>query len=180
MALRTEDLLERVTTLSKDVDDTFLDLGRTLRQLQNREPQLFSDVVAKAGLGVRKAYYLVDVSRAFDPLKVSPAKLKAVGWTKLATIAKRVTQENVEELLGLAEQYNVKELERMARGDHPLGNSRCVMMYFSPIEYEELEEALIRHGARTSRGGRGLADKEKALMTIVRKAMGKKVQEQVS
>ena len=134
--------------------------------------------MAKAGLGVRKAYYLIDVSRAFDPLKVDRARLKAVGWTKLATIAKKVTQETVEELVALAEQSNVKELERMARGDRSLGNSRCVMMYFSPKEYKELEEALVLHGARSSRGGRGLADKEKALLKIVRNAMGKEGQAQ--
>ena len=36
MRLKTEDLLERMTNLSKDVDDTFLDLGRALRKLQDR------------------------------------------------------------------------------------------------------------------------------------------------
>ena len=173
MASRTEDLFDKAMTLSKNVDDTFLELGRTLRQLQDREPQLFQEIVAKSDLGRRKAYYLADVSRVFDPLQVSRARLKKVGWTKLAMIAKRVTQDNIDDLLDLAEQNNVKELERITRGKRPLGNSHCVLMYFSPKQYEELEEALVHHGARKAERGRGLVEKEEALLKMIRKAMGK-------
>ena len=173
MALRTEDLFDKAMTLSKNVDETFLELGRTLRQLQDREPQRFQEIVAKSDLGRRKAYYLVDVSRVFDPLQVSRARLKKVGWTKLAMIAKQVTQDNVDELLDLAEGNNVKELERIMRGEESLGDSRCVLMYFSPKQYEELEEALVHHGARKAERGRGLVEKENALLQMIRKAMGK-------
>ena len=161
MTLRTEGLFDKAMTLSKNVDQTFLELGRTLRQLQDREPKRFQEIVAKSDLGRRKAYYLVDVSRVFDPLRVSRARLKRVGWTKLGMIAKRVTQDNVDEFLDLAERNNVKELERMMRGEEPLGDdSHCVLMYFSPEQYEELKEALLHYGARerglgTSRKGKG-------------------------
>lgn len=177
-ALKTEELFDKAMTLSKNVDDTFLELGRALRQLQDREPQLFQDIVAKSDLGRRKAYYLADVSRVFDPLQVRRARLKKVGWTKLAVIAKQVTQDNVDELLDLAEQNNVKELERITRGEKPLGNSHCVLMYFSPKQYEELEEALVHHGARKAERGRGLVEKEKALLRMIRKAMGKGAEDQ--
>ena len=46
-------------------------------------------------------------------------------------------------------------------------------MYFSPKQYEELEEALVHHGASKAARGRGLVDKEKALLKMIRKAMGK-------
>jgi hypothetical protein len=173
MASKTEDLFEKAMTLSKNVDDTFLELGRTLRQLQDREPQRFQEIVAKSDLGRRKAYYLLDVSRSFEPLRVSRARLKKVGWTKLAMIAKQVTQDNIDGLLDLAQQNNVKELERITRGERPLGTSHCVLMYFSPQQYEELEEALVHHGASKAARGRGLVDKEKALLKMTRKAMGK-------
>jgi hypothetical protein len=178
MALRTEELFDKAMTLSKNVDDTFLELGRTLRQLQDREPQRFQEIVAKSDLGRRKAYYLVDVSRVFDPLQVSRARLKRVGWTKLAMIAKKVTQDNIDEFLDLAEQNNVKELERQIKDETPLNNAHCVLMYFSPKQYEELEEALLQHGASRPKRGRGLVEKEKALLEIVHKAMGKGEQTQ--
>ncbi len=173
MTVGTEDLLVSVRDLSRNVDETFLELGRALRELMDLEPRLFQEIVTQSGLGRRKAYYLIDISRTFDPLEVSRVRLKKVGWTKLAMIAKRVTQENFEKLLELAEGMNVKELERASRGDQPLGNSHCVMLYFSPKQYKELEEALVHHGARKARGGRGLAEKESALLSIVRKAMAK-------
>ena len=97
-----------------------------------------------------------------------------MGWTKLGMIAKQVTQDNVDEFLDLAEQNNVKELERKMRGEEPLGDdSHCVLMYFSTEQYEELEEALLHYGARKAERGSGLVEKENALLKIIRKAMGK-------
>lgn len=180
MVLKTEDLFDKAIALSKNVDDTFLELGRTLRQLQDREPQLFQEIVSKSHLGRRKAYYLVDVSRVFDPLQVSRAKLKKVGWTKLAMIAKQVRPDNIDQLLDLAEQNNVRELERIMRGEEPLGAAHCVLMYFSPKEYDELEEALVRHGARKAERGRGLVEKEQSLLKMIRKAMGKREEGQAA
>jgi hypothetical protein len=172
-ALKTEDLFDKAMTLSKNVDKTFLELGRTLRQLQDRDPQQFQEIVAKSDLGRRKAYYLVDVSRVFDPLRASQARLKKVGWTKLAIIAKQVRRDNVDELLDLAERNNVRELERQLKEEAPLGDAHCVLMYFSPKQYEELEEALLHHGARRPKRWRGLVEKETAILKMIRKAMGK-------
>jgi hypothetical protein len=177
-ALRTEDLFDKAMTLSKNVDDTFIELGRTLRQLHDREPELFQEIVAKSDLGRRKAYYLVEVSRVFDPLRASQTRLKKVGWTKLAMIAKKVRQDNLDDLLNLAERNNVKELERQLKDEVPLGNAHCVLMYFSPKQYEELEEALLHYGACRPKRGRGLVEKEKALLKIVHKAMDKGEQAQ--
>jgi hypothetical protein len=89
-------------------------------------------------------------------------------------IAKQATQDNIDELLDLAERNNVKELERVIQRKEPLGDeSHCVLMYFSPKQYEELEEALLHHGARKADRGRGLVEKEKALLKLIRKAMGR-------
>jgi hypothetical protein len=87
VTLSTEDLIDNALALSKDVEDNFLELGKSLRQLQDRDPDLFHQIIEKTTLGRRKAYYLVEVSRVFDPLQVSRPKLKKVGWTKLALIA---------------------------------------------------------------------------------------------
>jgi hypothetical protein len=52
--------------IAADVENTFLELGRYLRQLLDRDPELFKKVVDKTALKRRKAYYLVEVSRIFD------------------------------------------------------------------------------------------------------------------
>jgi hypothetical protein len=119
MTMSIEELYDRALALSSDVEDKFLELGRSLRQLQDRDPDLFQQVVKKR-LGRRKAYYLVEVSRKFEPLPISRARLKKIGWTKLQIIGRHVTKDNVEELVGLAEQLKTKQLERKMGGRSPL------------------------------------------------------------
>ena len=169
MTISTEDLFDKAMALSGDVDDNFLELGKALRQLQDRDPDLFHKIVAKSNLGRRKAYYVVEVSRIFDPLPVPRARLRKIGWTKLQLIAKHVDASNLEDLLKLAESENTKELKRRMKGEKPMGNAHCVLMYFTPKQYAELEAALLKNGA--TRSGRGLVDKEEALINALRKTV---------
>jgi hypothetical protein len=56
MTIKIEELYDRVLALCSDVEDNFLDLGRNLRQLQHRDPDLFQQAIEKQGdLGRRKA-----------------------------------------------------------------------------------------------------------------------------
>jgi hypothetical protein len=155
--------------MSSDVEDNFLELGRTLRQLSDRDTDLFMQVINKSNIGRRKAYYLVEVSRTFDPLPVPRSRLKKIGWTKLQIIGKHVTPSNIEELLDLAEKTQSKELERQMRGEKPKDNAHCVLMYFSPKDFAELEKALVEHGATRIHNRRGaMQGKEEALLHLIR------------
>ena len=168
MTPSNEALYDKAMSLSKDVEDNFLELGKSLRRLQERDPELFQQFVASANIGRRKAYYLVEVSRIFDPLTIPRARLRKIGWTKLQLIGKHVTPNNLDALLQLAEESNAKELERLMRGEKTLGgNAHCVLMYFSPKQYAELEDALVRHGG--VRSGRGIQNKEEAMLSIARR-----------
>ena len=167
MATSTEDLYEKALEMSSNVDDNFLDLARTLRQLLDREPDLFKKVVEKTNLGTRKAYYLVEISRTFEPLPVSRPRLKKIGWTKLQIIGKHINKGNAQELLKLAEENTTKQLEALMKGEQPVTNAHCVLMYFTPKQYKDLEEVLLQNGG--SRSGRGILNKEKALMTALKK-----------
>jgi hypothetical protein len=169
MTISIEELYDRALALSSDVEDKFLELGRALRQLLDRDPALFQQVVKKRGLGRRKAYYLVEVSRKFEPLPISRARLKKIGWTKLQIIGQHVTKDNVEELVGLAEQLKTKQLERKLRGGELPSDAHCVLMYFSPKQYAEFEEALLKNGAE--RSGRGIVGKEAALIHALREVV---------
>jgi hypothetical protein len=172
MTISIDELYDSALALSSDVEDKFLELGRSLRQLLDRDPSLFQQVVKKR-LGRRKAYYLVEVSRKFEPLPISRARLKKIGWTKLQIIGRLVTKDNVEELVNLAEQLKTKQLERKMRGEEPReeppSETHCVLMYLSPKQYAEFQEALLKNGAETS--GRGIVGKEEALIKALRKAV---------
>ena len=171
MPLPIEEVLNKAFAMSKNVEDNFLELGRQLRQLQERDPEKFQEFIAKSDLGRRKAYYLVEVSRTFEPLPISRARLKKLGWTKLQIIGKHVTKDNVEELVKLAEETSTKILDRhMKTGETLMKNAHCVLMYFTPEQYKVLEAALLANGAKKNpKGARGLDGKEEALMTIIGK-----------
>jgi hypothetical protein len=163
MELSTEDLFDKVLHQAGGVNENnFLELGRSLRQLQDRDPEMFKKIVSKTDVGRHKAYYLVEVSRTFDPLPVARSRLKKIKWTKLQLIGKYVTPQNLEELLTLAEKNNAKELQRHLRGEKTLGgNAHCVLMYFSPKQYARQEDVL---DSSAQKSGNGLIGTEEALL----------------
>jgi hypothetical protein len=165
MALSIDDLFDRALELSTEVDENFLDLGKYLRQLHERDPEMFHKVVKKSDIKPRKAYYLVEISKAFDGLPIPKSRLRKLGWTKLALMTKQINKGNAEELVELAEGMTTKQLEKHLKGEEHPQNSHCVLMYFSPQQYEEFEKALLSHGG--SRSGRGILNKEQALINAL-------------
>ena len=156
--------------MALDVEDNFLELARTLRQLQDRDKDMFVKSVKKSGMGARKAYYLIGIAKQFDGLTVPKARLRKIGWTKLQVIGPHVTAQNLDELLELAESKSTAALKTHVKGDDPRANSHCVLMYFSPEQYTVFEGALVKAGAQ--KNGRGMVDKETALIKLLAKADG--------
>jgi hypothetical protein len=142
----TDALYEKALELSANVPDNFLELGRAMAQLYDRDQDLFRQLAAKSNMGLRKAYDLVEVSRTLEPLTIPRDQLRKIGWPKLQLIAKHVTPDSFDALLQLAEESTVKDLERHMRGQKPLGNAHCVLRYFSPKQYKQLEGALVPYG----------------------------------
>ena len=173
MALSTEALYEKAVALSGDVnDDTFLELAKSLRQLQDRDGDLYKKVVAKSGLGSRKAYYLVAISRWFEHLPTPRSRLRAIGWTKLQIIGPAVTDKNWEQLLTAAENSSAAQLKSIVKGEKPVENAHCVLMYFTPEQYAIFEQALLANGG--TRSGRGILDKELAITAALKKSLATK------
>lgn len=166
-ALSDEELYSRAKELSKDFDDSFLDLGKALSQLKKQSRDMFRKLYQSTNLGRRKAYYLVEVYEAFRGLPVSRAKLKQVGWTKLQQLGSYVDKDNVVEMLDMAIEMSSKQLAAHLKGEKFADNARCVLMYFSPKQYEVLEQTVLAHGGMKK--GRGLENKEDALITALKK-----------
>ena len=153
--------------LSGNLEDNFPELAKSLRQLMDRDADLYKKVIDKSGIGSRKAYYLVNISRAFDNLPIPRGRLRAIGWTKLQIIAPAVTAHNWEELIEAAEANSAAQLKSIVKGDKPVENAHCVLMYFTPAQYAVFEEVLVAHGG--TRNGRGVNDKETALIAALTK-----------
>jgi hypothetical protein len=177
--LKADDLYDRILEAAPDVEKKFLELGSLLWRLMDIDRVLFWQAVDKTGLGKRKAYYLIAIAKAFKNLKFSRPRLRAIGWTRLQVIARAVNESNAEELVNLAEQHKVKDLEAIIKGEEPQPDSRVVILYLTPEEYEHFEKVVVHHGA--SRHGRGLVSKEKALMkALAAKPVGPKAVEKKS
>jgi hypothetical protein len=128
MTLSNEALYEKALGIANNDPDNFWDLGRALRRLLDRDPDLFQKLLDNTDVGSRKAYYLVEINRAFEPLQVARARLLKLGWTKLQLIAGEVNQDTVEEWLEVAESLSTKQLERKMKGKTPIKNAACVLM----------------------------------------------------
>ena len=151
MTKGTDALDDKALELSANVPDNFVESGRALTQLYDRDPNLFRQLATKSNMGLRKAYDLIEVSRTFEPLAIPRDQLRKIGWPKLQLIAKHVTPNTLEALLQLAGDMTAKDLERHARGwKRPAGNAHCVLRYFSPKSYEQLEGAHVSNGAAPS------------------------------
>lgn len=167
-----QELYDSAISLATAFDQNFVDLAATLRQLLDLDPDRYRDFVKASGVGTRKAYYLVSIDRTFGKLKVPKAKLTELGWTKLIALQAHVTKSNHKELLAFAKEHTVAELKQHLKGGDVEENAHSVLMYFSPADYDRLVATLMKHGAVKS--GRGLLDKEKALMKLVELASQKK------
>ena len=167
MAVNIDEVYSKALELSLNVDGNFFELGRSLRHLLDRDPDKFRNVVEKTNLGMRKAYYLVNVARWFEGVRVKRERLMRIGWTKLQLIGPKLEGWDLDELLALAETNTATALKRILKGDKPLKDAHCVLMYFSPEQYQVLEEVLVRHGATANR--RGMNDKEAALIAALQR-----------
>ena len=161
------DLYDKVVELAPEVEVKFLELGGLLGKLMDADRELYAKAVLKAGLGTRKAYYLIAIAKAFKNLKIGKPRLRAIGWTRLQVIARVVNESNAEELVALAEQHKVKDLEAIIKGEEPQPDSRVAILYFTPDDYDLFEGVLLKHGA--SKHGRGLVGKEQALIKALKK-----------
>jgi hypothetical protein len=152
MTAITDALYDKALELSANVPDNFMELGRALAQLYDLDPELFRQLAAKSNMGLRRAYYLIEVSRTVEALATPRDDLGKIGWPKLQLVAKHLTPNTLDALLRLAEESTVKDLKHHLRGwKRPAGNAHCMLRYFSPKSYEQLEENHLSNGAAPAR-----------------------------
>lgn len=157
-------MVEKVTALSGAVDENFLELAKSLRELQDLDNDEFLRAVENSGLGKRKAYYLVAIDRTFSTIPVPKLRLKKIGWTKLNILTKTIDKSNYAAQLKAAEMYTAKELEAHLSGREVQGKKRAFLTYLDPPGYEKLSEALGKVGGR--RYQRGWSNKAAALVAM--------------
>jgi hypothetical protein len=170
--MKSSELKKKAMVLASRPGENFLELARCLRMLHEFDPHQIRVGIEKSGLGRRKAYHLLHLSRQLDPANLPKSRLRNIGWTKLEVIAGRLNRENANELLKLAEDHAYRDLKRLIRGEQVEPGARYVQLYFKPQQYRVFEDAVLRHGG--NRRGRGLQKKETAVIQMIRQSRTKR------
>ena len=167
-----KELGQKAVELNQTFDESFIELGRTLRQIQEfGGVEEFKKVCEAADIGTRKAYYLASITKHIEGLHIPTKRLRKIGWTKLMTLGQYLTKETWKDLLAAAETSTNRELQSLVKGEEPADNAHCVLLYFNDEDYADFVQSALHHGA--ARSGRGLLHKEKAIMQLVKKDLGK-------
>jgi len=164
--LKTEETYSSAMELAQKFEDNFVELASTLSKLKALDPKAFAEFRKLSGVGNRKAYYLVKIADVFHPLKVPKITMKALGWTKCMMLSDHINSNNKDKLVKFALDHTVKEIEAFVKGGDVANNAHSVLMYFNEQDYSELTDALVAHGAK--RSGRGLVNKEEALISLLK------------
>ena len=157
--------LSLILKLLDDADGKFLELGCALMKLKAEQPDAFTLVVNLPQLGRRRGYYFLDIGVAFGDKPFLHQRIKRIGWTKAATIAKHADAANFEDLLELAENLTAFALRTfLKKGPSALGG-RLLAFALDGAEYAAVTETLKLHGAYET--ANGLHDKEAALLVAL-------------
>lgn len=148
------------------IDDNFLKLARELSKLKQDKPDQFLQIAEMAGINSRTCYAMIRIVRKFDKFKIPDERLSAIGWTKLQIAARHFTDNNIEQLLQIAEENTAYNLERIMRGEEPIQKGRVIQFYLNTTDYQLLRKTLLAHGALPA--GIGLTDMGPALMAFVK------------
>jgi hypothetical protein len=163
--IRPSTLRRRIASLAQTPRE-FLALGDDLRRLRDAYTDKFVAIAEECGIKRRTAFYLAEVAERAAAFPKRRAQISRIGWTKAQIVLPAMTKENADELLAYAEAHTARELRAWIRPGRAKKATRCVLLYFTEREYDQVSAALIKSGAK--RRGRGLAGMEGALLEIVR------------
>lgn len=149
----------------------FFDLAVRLRDLRDLDPAAFRSLHQDNVIQRRRAYELARIAEAFDGSGISAERLEAIGWTKLAILARHgMKPMAIESYIDLAERASVHMLQAQLATRNDATNTRVVLLRLTPNQYEAYRVCMIAHGAQKAAKGKGLVGQEEALMSLISKA----------
>ena len=164
---RVAKLMQSVAKLQGEIDKRFLKMGELLYQVQLMpEPFTFREACEAHGVHYRKALYLISVYKATTECGLDPERVLQIGWTKMKSIAPQLGNGRDAYWLKQAETKTVVNLEAALAGKSK--SDRTVMSFgLTKAEAAEVGFCLQLTGLAEP-SARGLRNKEKALMVLVR------------
>ena len=167
--------MRKLENADKLKSDDLMDVAHHLGKVLGDTPDEFLTVAKQLGIARRKAYYYVEIDRAFAKLQVDSRRLNRIGWTKLRLVSPHVNARNCERLLKLAEENSTYGLARLMNNNEVDAGAKvhAVLLHLTPEQYEVFRDVLEAHGAKATGGG--LSEKEQALIKALTKLRKRKV-----
>lgn len=148
----------------------FFKLAIHLRDLRNLDPAAFRSVHEGTAIQRRRAYELARIADAFDGSEIPVERLEAIGWTKLAILARHgMGQMPIEGYVDLAERATAHMLQAQLSTLTDAPNTRVVLLRLTPDQYGKYRACMVAHGAVKAKKGKGLVGQEEALMAALSK-----------
>lgn len=150
----------------------FLTLAIRLRDLREFDPSAFQSVIDVKPLQPRRSYELVRIAETFANKGISAERLEAIGWTKLAILARHLAATDgehapLEAFIDLAERTTVHHLIAQLKTLSDASHNRVVVLRFNHDHYEVFRAIMLANGAKKAKNGKGLVGQEAALMKYI-------------
>ena len=170
--------LKRVKRLASTPNTNRIDLALALADL-DAEPGAVADFIKTTPKTWRATYALLEVGKWLEAVKLPMERATTIGWTKLAILARHCSERPGKKAtrteLDHAEARTAAELPSILTHyltSKPPAKRRSVMLRLTPDQFGVFEAALRKHGAMKSAKGKGLTNKEAAVMAIIGKVSG--------
>ncbi len=174
LKMKTDNAVSEIRQVMKDDTGNFLKIGELLRKAHDEllaetgaDGTIdFEALLKKVGIKPRRAAYWMEIDRVYGGLKLSPKRLRKIGWTKLCLIAVYVTTQSIDEMLNHAEEKTVPQLRAFL--DHAELPTRVLAFNLTDGQYATVASALLSNGAYLT-GTAGLGNKEAALVRVCKR-----------
>lgn len=152
---------------------TFHAFARALSRAHSDDPSFLHEVARVAMIKRRALFYLSSVGRLLDDYDITDEQAERIGWTKLQIVARhtanqpgRISRRDMQAKLEIASRTPADRLHEALEQQETPRPLRSVLLRLTAKQYADVEAALIACGA--TRRGKGLVDKEEALVRLAR------------
>jgi len=115
--VRHEVVHEEIAVAERAIEENYVELAKLLYEAYHQDHYVkwgyddFKDYCdAELSTNYRKAMYLIDIWDKIKRLKLSPARVAKIGWTKMKDIASVIDEKNAKEWLDKAGKMSTREV----------------------------------------------------------------------
>ena len=154
----TLDIRSHVIDVRKQIDSLLLDLAKNLSEIYHKEyyvdwgyKTFEAYVIGELDYSYRKAKYFVEIWDAVKHTDLDVSRIEAVGWSKMAEIARIMNEDNAELWLEKAEKMTVKDLNMEIRSviDNAMPDTRPKITYMK-FRLDSIDASIVNEAITES------------------------------